>query len=424
MSMRIRKRMILFPLVLILLAATATLAPSASAAGTVIGTISPSSVPAGASQATSFTIAPTSGQVGSFNLTAPTGWALSSLTPVTGVTLVGNQIQGRNLSLSSSLTINFTALAPCSPSSGTWGLVARSNGNFNGGTLGNDPASVLSVTLSGTCTAAFVANRGPTDAAFNGGTSSQNITSEPYTPGGLQMQALVSDANGNPRPGISVTLQLAGGTSGAGLSGPITATSGTGGVATFAGTVTDPIAIDKTGLNYTLTPGATGVVGTASTGFGVYQEGKSCIANQSCLVHGKSADNHLDATVTSADNGTLAVTVQDFALTCEGTAVLVDAPVIIWKKTGTGSQTVTAFIDKFLVRTILNRGSSHIDVCFQTDNGKEFVDKFGNVDGDPTTGYLSDCGPGITTYCIISETGVNGGGRLITFTVEDGKGRI
>jgi hypothetical protein len=423
MSTRNRKRMILFPLVLILLAATATLAPSASAAGTVVGTISPSSVPAGASQATSFTIAPTSGQLGSFNLTAPTGWALSSLSSTTGVSLVSStQIQGRNLSVSSSapLTITFSALAPCSPSSGTWSLVAKSNGGFNGPSLGIDPTSVLSSTLTGTCTAAFVTGRGPADAAFNGGTKSENITSEPYTPDGLQMQALVSAANGDSRPGISVSLQLSSSNS-ATLSGPTSATSGTDGVATFLGTVANPIAIDKTGLNYTLTPGATGVVGTASTGFGVYQEGEACISGQSCVVHGKSADNHLDATVTSSDNGTLAVTVQEFALDCGGAPAL-SPQVIIWKKTGTGSQTVDAFIDKFLVRKVLDRGSSHIEVCFQTDNGKTFTDKFGNQ--NVTQGFLPDCGPGITTNCIVSETGVNGGGRIIEFTVEDGKGRI
>ena len=147
----------------------------------------------------------------------------------------------------------------------------------------------------------------------------------------------------------------------------------------------------------------------------------SCLSGQSCVVHGKSGDNHLDATVSSADSGTLAVLVQEFSLDCGGAPAL-SPQVIIWKYTGADSQTVAALIDKFLVRKILNRGSAHIEVCFQTDNGKTFTDKFGNQ--GVTQGYLPDCGPGVSSNCIVSENGVNGGGRLIVFTVDDGKGRI
>ena len=57
---------------------------------------------AGSTQPTMFTLSSTSGQIGSFNLTAPAGWVLSSLTPAAGVTLVSStQIQGRSLSVAS-----------------------------------------------------------------------------------------------------------------------------------------------------------------------------------------------------------------------------------------------------------------------------------------------------------------------------------
>ena len=419
MSNRTRKRMLLFPLVLILLAATTTLAPTASAVGTVVGTISPPSVPAGASQATSFTIAPTSGQVGSFNLTAPTGWALSGLAPATGVTLDGNQIQGRNLGVSSSLTINFMALAPCSPSSGTWGLVAKSNGNFNGATLANDPASVLSVTLSGTCTATFVTE--PADAAFNGGTKSENITGAPYDSAGAAVQAVVKDANGDVRAGIAITLLLSGGTSGATLSGPTSATSDSSGLATFTGTVSNPLAINKTGLNYVMTPTGSGISGTSSGTFSIFQEGESCTNGQSCEVHGTSTK--INATISALAGGNLGGSVEPISVVafgaCEGADPLSDA-VIVWKYTAEGAQTVAAVVDKSLLRT--NKGSAHIEVCFEVDAGKDpFIDKFGQT---VTKGLLPDCGPSFSVNCIVSETGLNGGGRLIVFTVEDGKGRI
>ena len=422
MFKRSRRRVLLVPLALMILAGTAVLAPWASAAGTAVGTISPSSVPAGSTQPTMFTLSSTSGQIGSFNLTAPAGWVLSSLTPAAGVTLVSStQIQGRSLSVSSSspLTVNFSAQAPCGPSSASWTLVARSGNNFNGSTFGIDPASVLASTLTGNCTAAFVA--GPADAAFNGNAKSENITSQPYAPTGTSLQALALDGANQARSGISLTLQLSGGTSGAALSGPVTAISDANGLATFTGSVADPIAISKIGLGYALSPTGTNISATQSDPFGVYQEGEACLSGQSCVVHGRSGDNHLDATVSSADSGTLAVLVQEFSLDCGGVPAL-SPQVIIWKYTGADSQTVAALIDKFLVRKILNRGSAHIEVCFQTDNGKTFTDKFGNQ--GVTQGYLPDCGPGVSSNCIVSENGVNGGGRLIVFTVEDGKGRI
>ena len=428
---RRRSRRSLLPLVLMLLATTALIAPSAFASpGTVVGTIAPSPVGAGTTQATTFTISTTSGQVSSFNLTAPTGWNLTSLTPQAGITLVSStQIQGRNISASSSssLTITFSSQAPCAASSTAWSLVAKSGGNFTGSSFDVDPSSVLSTPLSGSCTSAFVANRGPADAAFNGNVNgpSENITSQPYAPNGASLQALVSDADGSPRSGISITLQLSANPTSATLSGPVTVASDANGLATFPGTPANPIAINKIGLNYAMTPAGSGVgsgiIGTASGPFGIYQEGEVCVSGQSCVVHGKSGDNHIDTTVSAPDNGTLAVLVQEFSLECTGFTPL-SSQVIIWKYTGDGTQTVAALLDKFLVKTVIDRGSAHIDVCFQTDNGKTFTDKFGNV--GVTIGLLSDCGPGITINCIISENGVQGGGRLVVFTVEDGKGRI
>jgi hypothetical protein len=98
--------------------------------------------------------------------------------------------------------------------------------------------------------------------------------------------------------------------------------------------------------------------------------------------------------------------------------------VTVWQVTGTGSgtQTINVLVDKSLVKKYTNRGSSHIDFCYLVEvPGKTFIDKFGVTTAGP--GLLPDCDSTITNNCIVSEVGVNGGDRLITVTVDDGKGR-
>jgi hypothetical protein len=427
-----RSKKLLAPLVLTLVVAAIAVAPSALAApGAVVGTISPSSVPAGATTGLSFTLQPTSGQVSSFNLTAPTGWNITSVTSQTGITQVGSQIQGRNITATSSspLTVTFSVQAPCLASSIAWTLAARSGGNFTGSSFGVDPSSVLSTSLSGSCSAAFVAD--PTDAAFNGGTTSENITSVAYTPGASSLEVLVSDAAtpAQPRAGISITLQLSTNPTSASLSGPFTATSGADGKASFGSLVT-PLRIDTLGLGYKITPTGLGVSGTESDEFGIFREGEPCVTGQPCEVHDNISNSKLGATVSAAVTGNLGVFVQPLALECAVPAgykylPLPTTSVIAWKFDGSGAQIVTANIAKSLAKQVLDRGSSHLDVCFQADPLKPtFTDKFGNEVLAGSSGLLADCSSTITTNCIISETAASGGGRLITFTVEDGKGRI
>ncbi len=415
-----RSRKLLAPLLLTLVVAAIAVAPSALAAsGTVVGTISPSSVPAGAAADLTFTLKTTSGQVSSFNLTAPTGWTITGFTPQTGISQSGSQIQGRNITATSSttLTVAFSVRAPCAPASASWTLAARSGGGFTGSSFPVDPTSSLVTPLSGTCTAAFTA--APTDAAFNGGTTSQNISSERFVPGGDALEVLVSDAGGAPRAGISITLALS--PNPTSLSGDITETSGADGLATFGSTAT-PVTINKLGLGFTITPTGSGIVGTASGEIGIYREGEPCPEGQTCVVNDNISDPKLRASVSSNSAGDLGVLVLPFTINCDGYSEL-STTEIAWKFTGTGAQIVTATVSKALSKQVVDRGSSHIDVCFQTDPGKDaFVPKGG---GTPVNiGLLADCNSTITTNCIMSETAAPGGGRLVTFTVEDGKGRI
>jgi hypothetical protein len=300
-------------------------------------------------------------------------------------------------------------------------------------------------TLTGWCTAEFVTGRGPADAAFNGGIKSQNISSAPYTPGGAAMQVLVLDAANprQPRPGIAITLSLlcappdstcAPAKDGASLTGPLMGTSGAGGIASFTGSTSNPIAIDKVGLRYRLDPTASGIASTPSAEFGIYEEGEIC--GSTCVVRGGRGG--IDATVTAnAPSGTMGVLVSPLGLNC-ATSIPPDyeyepfsSQVVAWKYTGTGSQTISVIVDKTLVHGQTDRGND-IDVCFLvegvipgTSTPKSFVDKFGVLRTEASgPGLLPFCSPTITHDCVVSETAVSGGHRLITFTVDDGRGKI
>jgi len=410
-------------LALTVVALVAVLAPGAMAASNAaVGTL-PANVPAGATTSTTFTLKTTGGSASSFNLTAPAGFSIQSVDSSSqgGVTLASaSQIQGRSITASTSttLSVSFTVQAPCSAAATAWGLAVKSNPNFNGSTMANDPSSALSTGLSGQCTAAF--SRAPADAAFVG-TTAPNITSAAYNQSGDSIQVLVKDATGAARPGISVSLNFNANPTNATLTAP-TVTSGSDGLASFS-----PVKISKPGLLYQLVPSATGVSATASGFFGVFQDEQAC---GSCTAHGNSNTVHSTVTANSTNGGTLAVLVSGVAadqIDCGPTIpsgydyMPVSSEVTAWQYTGNGAQTVVVDLDRTLIKKILNRGSAHIDFCYQADNGKTFTDKFGNVGSGP--GLLSDCGPGIEENCIVSETGDGNGGRLITVTVEDGKGR-
>jgi hypothetical protein len=134
----------------------------------------------------------------------------------------------------------------------------------------------------------------------------------------------------------------------------------------------------------------------------------------------------------NSQDGTLSVLVSGVAadlIDCSGTVPAgytykpVSTEVTAWQFTGTdATQTIMVLVDKSLIKAITNRGSSHIDFCYLVEvPGKTFIDKFGVTTAGP--GLLPDCDSTITNNCIVSEVGVNGGDRLITVTVDDGKGR-
>jgi hypothetical protein len=432
-SNRVRRSTPLLVGAVIVLAVTGLMAPAASAASTpATATITGVSPAAGATSTVTFTLTPSNGQISSFILTVPGGWAI---TPVpaggSGLTWTSTTLQGRGLTITAQkpFSATFSVQAPCASTSGlsavssAWTVAARTGPNLTGSAFAvNQPSTPVTVA----CTAAFVSGRGPTDAALNGGATSQAITSVAYTPSADPMQVAVRDGAGNARSGILVTLDANGG-GGSEAGGTPSATTDGGGIATFSAAVT----LQNIGQGYTFTP--TGAFdGTPSGTFGIYQEGHPC--NPGCSATGHSSDNKIRSTVTAPNGTNLGVLVSDTVATLDCSAIVQgEAPdydymalsgqVTVWKYVGGSTQTLQIFADKTVVKTILNRGSDHIDFCFDSE-GKPFVDKFGVTHTDSPS-ILPDCNnaPALEN-CIVSETAGGGGGRLITVTINDGRGRI
>jgi hypothetical protein len=424
----------------VVVASVALLGPTALAADdAAVGTLTPSSVGAGTTGSYTFVLSATgSATVGSFSLSAPSGWTISSVDSWdqegASVALAPDsdtEIQGTGVDVSSgsSLTVTFTATAPCGTTDPTdWTLSANSGPDFDGDPVTTDETSSLGTPLNGTCTAEFTEGRGPTDSAFVSG-SPVNISSVAYTPGADAIQVLVSDAAEQPRSDIAISLNLSTNPTSATLSAPANVVSDGDGFAEFS-----PVKINKTGLKYKITPqGGTdvlGVVGTESGAFDVYQEQTNC--SGSCSAHGNSTTIHSTVTANS-QTGSLAVLVSGVVadvINCAPTVPTgynykpVSSEVTSWQFTGAGTQIVTVVVDKSLVKKVFpNRGSAHIDFCYQPDGAKTFVDKFGVTRTSAGPGLLSDCTKKITHNCILSETAIGAGDRIIKVTVDDGKGR-
>jgi len=425
-----------FVLTALLLLAGLIALPASAAPGAATATVTPGSPPAGTTGSYTYTLMPTSGQIGSFDLTAPTGWTIKSVDSApSGVQLAAGSstvIQGRGLTITSSspLTVGFTAQAPCAAGNNVaWTTAAKTGPNFTGAAVSvND----VTASVSGTCTAEFVTGRQPADAEFGANTNgpSQNLTSVAYAANGSAIQAIVKDASGTPRPGTSVTLAFATNPTGATLTGSITAVSNGSGLATFDGTCAtcSPIRIDKIGQGYKLKAAASDVVGTPQPdAFGIYQEGEACTTDP-CVVHGHNGNNSITTTVSAGAGGDLGTFVSsNVNVACTGYTPLTD-DAIVWKYTGGGSQTIVIDLSKSIIRQIVDRGSDHLDFCFDSE-GKPFTDKFGvdhwGTSGNNTNGLLADCNTGIDpANCIVSQTGLSGGGRRVTVIVADGRGKI
>jgi hypothetical protein len=263
---------------LVLALALSTAAPSAASANYYTLSFTPSSVPSGSRATISAEIRRTTSgtQIGSANITAPPGFTLVSAAiagPATA-TVSANTAQLRNLSIpvNQSRTATLVVDTPCAPTTGTWSVIAKSNGSYSGSPLSNHGSGVPTTTTTGTCALSFTTQ--PRDVQVG-----STITGDPANPSGPPIRVGILDGAGNTtnaaRP---VTIAIGSGPAGATLTGTTTVTS-SGGVATFS-----DLKVDKPGT-YTLTassPGTTPATSSTSSAFQAAQGLALCQNNVFC----------------------------------------------------------------------------------------------------------------------------------------------
>jgi hypothetical protein len=392
--------------------------------------ITPNSVAAGSS--TNFTAKITNEatpqQLGSANITAPTGFTITGVVVVSApsgatATRVGNVVQLRNLALppGSAAIFTISATAPSTPTSAAWTVTAKQSNDFNG-PPGNDftldRASNLAITVlsgggGGASQLHFFTE--PADAAIN-----TPITSTPFSPTGTSVQVEVLDGAGHRVTSSTAPIAIAinTGTAGA-LTGTLTKNA-VAGVASF----TD-LKINTHG-NYNLiaqSPGITSAISNSAETDGVFTIWDSvqpCAVNNSCTASvGDPNTFQSQFSGTSSTGGFLLLTLGQDPLSC-GDAFN-HAPSVTTAATfhfsATGNKTMVGIIDKSVDQQEPNNGVSFYRVCFESDD-MTFTYPGGVVHPMGTPFLLPDCkAVGGTPPCVKSITKTNAGDVLETITL-------
>jgi hypothetical protein len=378
-------------LTLALLALAAT-AGGASAHGTVVPkkvlvSIAPVTVPSGSTHVStaSLTNKASSGKLDSANVTAPTGFVITSASigatssstssyinplPLPTATVVPpNVIQLRNLGLKpgKTLTVNFAAIAPCSAGAFTWSVVAT---GFTA-----DAASALSGTFSGSCALDFNPAQ-PTSAAR--GTT---VTTVAFTPEAPPVQVRVLDATGAIIVGSAVPVTLA-------LS-PAAPFSGgeanaSGGIATFPA-----LTVNGNGTYTLAATSSANIAPATSNPFTISDAGANCATSECSATADGPGQNQKSTVSASSTTGVIFVSVADDGLDCGDSWIFNHAPstTTVDQSGITGIKTATVTIDKsFVNRSIKSRFVLLYRVCFASPT--PFVDRLGNT---VTQGLLPRC---------------------------------
>jgi hypothetical protein len=162
------------------------------------GPVSPSGPAAGASTSFAFKITneATTQQLGSVQISAPTGFMITSASPAANSSFTSSSALFQSLSLapSSTITLTVSATVPCGSGSYQWGIEAKQSNNFNG--AGNDvqldsaSAGNLLGTVMGSCTF-----RPTASSATTSGTVTITM---PLPPGDFIVTGMESGSAGSP----------------------------------------------------------------------------------------------------------------------------------------------------------------------------------------------------------------------------------
>ncbi|HEX4529106.1 MAG TPA: hypothetical protein VIA11_06775 [Acidimicrobiia bacterium] len=384
--------------------------------------ITPNSVAAGSS--TDFTAKITNEaspqQLGSANITAPTGFTITGVVVVSApsgatATRVGNVVQVRNLALppGSAAIFTISAAAPSTPTSAAWTVTAKQSNDFNG-PPGNDftldRASNLAITVlsgggGGASQLHFFTE--PADAAIN-----TAITSTPFSPTGTSVQVEVLDGTGHRVTSSTAPITI---TTNPATSPVLTVTkNAVAGLASF----TD-LEINTHGV-YTLIAQSPGITSAISNSITIWDSVQPCAVNNSCTASvGDPNTFQSQFSGTSSTGGFLLLTLGQDPLSC-GDAFN-HAPSVTTAATfhfsATGNKTMIGIIDKSVDQAQPNNGVAFYRVCFESDD-MPFTYPGGVVHPKGTPFLLPDCkAVGGTPPCVKSITKTNAGDVLETITL-------
>lgn len=399
----------------------------------------PDPIPAGSTSAISLTISNISiGTLGSSDVFAPAGYLIPAQTislPSAGTaTVIGSgTIALRSLALAptSSLTFQFTVVAPCT-GNGPWSLDAKRTADHSGpvGFALDAAGSDLVTDTSGVCHLGFVTTPANSELGSDTATESEPITGAPYDPSGPAVAVEVLDGAGGriTTSAAPIALTLGGGTAGAVLrlngSTDVTA-SAVQGLATFSA-----LSVDRVGFGYTMTASSSGLDPAVSGPFNVMQFGQVCT--------GESCDSPTATNDSNTGSGSVHATDVppgvELAIAfagddpCTGTGyvpVMPDTFTVLALDGGEPSAGVVLEITLVLFNeTVVASGRRlpEFKVCFATDvPGKTFVD---NTGAQVTQGLLPNCIGGNTLNCVVSRNKDHATGNVtIVFRVLDGRGK-
>ena len=341
------------------------------------------------------------------------------------------ELRDLNLPSGATLTVDFEVTTTCASQSGSWSLTVKQANDFNG--EGNDfaidPRSQLATMVSGSCSLLFSAE--PANALVN-----TNISSEGFQLGGAPVAVEAEDGMGNPVTGVTVTVSLVPGGGAGTLSGSLSNSTDTSGMATF-GSPSAPLAINQTGY-YQLQATATGFSPAASGSFQISGTAKTCSANP-CSTSSSSKSTQAFSTAVNEQTGDLlSLELGGFAYGCDnssqGLYVSVSQPVgtDVWLAGGgaidtTASGKVTIEILRATAKTSPNHSAAAFQICYAST--VPFAPRPGTsilttTAPGPITlyyGLLPDCGHARPTPvpCVLSRFKEISGDIVISF---DGNG--
>jgi hypothetical protein len=382
--------------------------------------VSPSSPTAGANTSFAFKITneATTQMLGSAQISAPAGFAITGAPGAARVTSSSALFLNLSLAPSATTTVTLSAVPGCSGGQYQWGIQAKQSNDFNG--TGNDfqldPASTASISGSatGSCSLAFISE--PADTAVN----AVITTAVGSTGGPVKVEVLDGAGQLATTSTAAITVAIGANPAHGTLSGTLMVNA-SGGVASFS-----DLKIDQQGVGYTLTAASPGIRSATSDPFNIEGSLQSSSCSAPCTVTSSTTTTSATVTTTSPipAGDFLAVAVGGVDYSCTGYQRVSD-PVSFDVFTSSGAPvqsaqfTVTLDINKSAVQASGRTGASQWEICYaSTQSFTALPGSTGTtvIGGVPyNTGLLPDCSSTQGVPCVQARHKDMAGDEIITF---------